>query len=816
MTATLHGFGDFRLDAAARRLWRGNEAIALPPKVFDCIVYLLEQRARAVGRDELISAVWGKTDISDSVLGQTILQARRALDDTGREQSTIRTVLRFGYQWVAPVVLLDGADVAVSPNAPQHASADGLPSIGPTAAEPVDTSAAAASTSHADLAPARSNPRGFPILIVALAMLVLIGFIVWGATRKPGKPPGAAASDRTDTTLVLPVSVTPTGEAQFAWIRLGVMDLIAERLRAAGRPVVPSDNMVALARRFDMTPAHRDVAALAQAAAVGLVVDARAEQTGSRWRVILGTPYGHSPALSVSAESDDVLTAASDAADRLARSLGLTPPADIGDTGGERALANLLRRADAALLAEQVDAAARLLESVPPGQRDRADVRLIAGRIDYQAGRLDAAQATFSALIASVSPEQDAVARARAFSALGAVALKRLDYASAEHHFGSAIQLLGADQAQWLGKALNGRAAARAAQRNYDGALADFAQARIALEDAGDGLALAVLDGNLGGLDMSRDRFAEAVPAFARAAARFETFGAPIFELDARTNAAKANLGLLNPAAAGANDRRLVELLAEVADPQRRRSANLTRADVMLHLGRLGEAGALLRQVRAEATAANDADILLDVDIVEAEQSLIAGRFGEAIAHAGAALEHPSDPNDPRGRARAWLTRVRAQAASGDRAAARESAAQAEAWAAREASPAARCYAALAKAVVASTDGDTAAASASFERALAEAEGDRVPADLLQVAELYVPYLASMGDLAKVSAVAERLSGWTSQDYGASLLQLRAFHAMGPSPAWRAALARTRSLAGERIIPADLGEEPGAPALDSR
>jgi hypothetical protein len=35
---------------------------------------------------------------------------------------------------------------------------------------------------------------------------------------------------------------------EWAWLRLGLMDLIAARLRHAGQPVVPSDNVVALLR----------------------------------------------------------------------------------------------------------------------------------------------------------------------------------------------------------------------------------------------------------------------------------------------------------------------------------------------------------------------------------------------------------------------------------------------------------------------------------------------------------------------------------------------------------------------------------------
>ncbi|HJU38608.1 MAG TPA: winged helix-turn-helix domain-containing protein, partial [Tahibacter sp.] len=74
-------FGDCTLDIAARELKRHGERVELPPTVFDCIAYLVEHRDRAVGRDELVSAVWGKTAVSDTMLGKAVLAARRAVGD---------------------------------------------------------------------------------------------------------------------------------------------------------------------------------------------------------------------------------------------------------------------------------------------------------------------------------------------------------------------------------------------------------------------------------------------------------------------------------------------------------------------------------------------------------------------------------------------------------------------------------------------------------------------------------------------------------------------------------------------------------------
>lgn len=104
MRRTRYRFQEFEIDPPSRDLLRDGERVALPPKSFDCLAYLVMHRDRAVGRDELIAAVWGRLEVTDMVVAQTMLRARKALGDSGALQRTIRTVPRFGYQWIAPVL----------------------------------------------------------------------------------------------------------------------------------------------------------------------------------------------------------------------------------------------------------------------------------------------------------------------------------------------------------------------------------------------------------------------------------------------------------------------------------------------------------------------------------------------------------------------------------------------------------------------------------------------------------------------------------------------------------------------------------------
>lgn len=97
MASPIFRFRNLRLDPATRQLWRDGERVPLPLKSFDCLTYLIEHRDRAVGRDELIAAVWGRAEVSDKLLGQTLLRARRAIGDASSEHTAIRTLPRFGY-----------------------------------------------------------------------------------------------------------------------------------------------------------------------------------------------------------------------------------------------------------------------------------------------------------------------------------------------------------------------------------------------------------------------------------------------------------------------------------------------------------------------------------------------------------------------------------------------------------------------------------------------------------------------------------------------------------------------------------------------
>ena len=111
-------FDDYVLDPVRRELSRSGSSKKIEPKVFDLLIYLIENRHRVVSKEDLIAEVWGRRIVSNSALTRAINAARSAIGDDGKAQRMIRTSSRWGYRFVgslkfqAPAEHAEGLDVA--------------------------------------------------------------------------------------------------------------------------------------------------------------------------------------------------------------------------------------------------------------------------------------------------------------------------------------------------------------------------------------------------------------------------------------------------------------------------------------------------------------------------------------------------------------------------------------------------------------------------------------------------------------------------------------------------------------------------------
>jgi DNA-binding winged helix-turn-helix (wHTH) protein len=127
-------FEEFTVSPEQRTVTRAGVEIPLIPRYFDLLVLLLEERHRAVTRDEILESVWSDVVVSDGALSQAIRTLRRALGDAAREPVYIRTVSRHGYRFVHPGVIEEAAGAADGDRAAAPPLASGPP---PAATAPV-------------------------------------------------------------------------------------------------------------------------------------------------------------------------------------------------------------------------------------------------------------------------------------------------------------------------------------------------------------------------------------------------------------------------------------------------------------------------------------------------------------------------------------------------------------------------------------------------------------------------------------------------------------------------------------------------------
>jgi Tol biopolymer transport system component/DNA-binding winged helix-turn-helix (wHTH) protein len=101
---SIYTFGPYRLDPSERLLSRDGTTLALTPKAFDLLVYLVERHGRLVEKATLMSALWPDTIVEEANVAYNISALRKALGDDRGDAKFIETVPTRGYRFVAPVV----------------------------------------------------------------------------------------------------------------------------------------------------------------------------------------------------------------------------------------------------------------------------------------------------------------------------------------------------------------------------------------------------------------------------------------------------------------------------------------------------------------------------------------------------------------------------------------------------------------------------------------------------------------------------------------------------------------------------------------
>jgi DNA-binding winged helix-turn-helix (wHTH) protein/tetratricopeptide (TPR) repeat protein len=776
-----YAFAGFRFDPRARTITRGDERIALPPKSLECLAYLLEHRDRAVGRDELIAAVWGRADVGYPVLAQTLWKARRALGDGGGESSIVRTVSRYGYQWVAPVELFE-ADPAAPPRQEDP--------TGPVAETP---------SSRAAPSPRRSTLRRRIAAALAIGLGVLAAVAFWQARRaEVSSAPSAVHPAPADGArfLVLPVTTSAEG-SDSAWMRLGVMDYVAARLRESGDvTVMPSDRVLALLGQHPQFDSA-DPAQLMQlklVAGVSYVVLPRAERVGGAWKLSVAV-YAGDAVEAVEARAPSPLQAANDAVGRVLRIAGIDArqldlPSDPLD--------ELLQRIDAASLAADYARAIELARSAPPSLQQDPRLRLKIAQAEFRRGRLDEAAAGFQGLIES-SQKLTGATRAAARMGLASIDERRQRYAQAVAGYGEALASLGpAGDPALIGQSHMMRGLAEGYLGQVDASLADFGRARVALTRAGDPAMLATLDTALGLAERARGRYGDAAAAFERSIDVLERFGMNDRLASALIGATGSRLALLDLPQALALGERGWKLAAKLDNPILASYLAVVYGNALLANGRLGALEALLRRL-GPAADVDSGEAIPDLLLLRVDLAIAQGRPAFASDRLDAWLErieHPREPTYRTGLGGAMLSLVASAARANDAALAERLLQHLRAGDAEgdELRPLALR---MVEAEALALKKDPATAE-RFAAALAEVDRGAYPDALISVCAAWARHLDDAGDREAATMLAGRLAPFVERDFRAAQAAARLYRLLEEHELAAAALVHAARLAGER------------------
>src|SRR5712671_3605794 len=96
-------FKPFRLDTVNQCLWRAESRMALTPKAFDVLRYLVEHAGRLVTPDEVLEAIWPETYVNPEGIRKYVLEIRKVLGDQRSPPSFIETLPKRGYRFIADV-----------------------------------------------------------------------------------------------------------------------------------------------------------------------------------------------------------------------------------------------------------------------------------------------------------------------------------------------------------------------------------------------------------------------------------------------------------------------------------------------------------------------------------------------------------------------------------------------------------------------------------------------------------------------------------------------------------------------------------------
>lgn len=259
--ANIYRFGPFILDIPERRLLKDGEPVALTPKAFDTLTFLVERPQQLVRKEELMEHLWPNSFVEENSLAQNIHLLRRSLGDGSNGQKYIETVPRLGYRLTVEVNKVTE-----------------IPLLPETAVTKNHESIAEESLGHHSKASFYKLNRAWVIVSLLLVVVCLAGVLYFFITR--------TTKQYGQTLEVTSIAVLPFrsygSEGEEAHLGLGMTDAMIIKLGSINRITVrPTNSITKYATgQFDPLAVGRELG-------VDAIVQGTVQKSGDRVRVTI-------------------------------------------------------------------------------------------------------------------------------------------------------------------------------------------------------------------------------------------------------------------------------------------------------------------------------------------------------------------------------------------------------------------------------------------------------------------------------------------------------------------------------------------------
>jgi len=102
-------FDDVEVRERDFALTKAGKPLAIEPKAFRALLFLVRNPQKVISKEELLNAVWGDTAVADGSLTRCVWLLRRVLGDDINQPRYIETVATVGYRFIGKVEVAEDA-----------------------------------------------------------------------------------------------------------------------------------------------------------------------------------------------------------------------------------------------------------------------------------------------------------------------------------------------------------------------------------------------------------------------------------------------------------------------------------------------------------------------------------------------------------------------------------------------------------------------------------------------------------------------------------------------------------------------------------